>query len=100
MKEMIKKLKEWKTLKGWQKVILIIMMVLGMLVTMWGCGAIRLQGTSNTNYEYYRKGNKGEEINGMENESNIRRPDDGGDTEYTVLQTRRVRINNKITSSN
>lgn len=85
MKELLEKLKEWSKLKNWQKVILIIMMVLGMLVTMWGCGAIRLQGTSNTNYEYYRKGKKGEEINGMENKSNVCRPDDGGSIEYTVL---------------
>lgn len=85
MKELVEKFKEWRKLKKWQKILLIIMAVLGMLVTMWGCGAIRLQGTSNTNYEYYRKGNKGEEINGMENKSNVCRPDNGGDTEHTVL---------------
>lgn len=85
MKELLEKFKEWRILKKWQKVILIIMMVLGMLVTMWGCGAIRLQGTSTTEYEYYRKGKIGEQINDMENESNIRRSDDRGDIEYTVL---------------
>ena len=85
MKELLEKLKEWRKLKNWQKVILITMMVLGMLVTMWGCGAIRLQGTSTTEYEYYRSGKKGEEINGVENKSDIRRPNNGGDIEHTVL---------------
>ena len=72
MKEVIKKLKEWRVLKKWQKVVIIIMALLGMIVTLWGCGALRIKGNSSTEYEYYRKGKKGEEINGVENQDNLR----------------------------